>query len=423
MNVSVNDITDVEKEIEISTTPDELFPRFEEVYREYQKSASLKGFRKGKVPLSMIKKVYGERLRYSALDNIASDIFRDTMEERKIRPIGDPVLTTIDYKPESGLNFKIKYEILPKFTLGKYTGISVEKPVHEITDAEIDEELTRIRRTNSTLTDAQKIETEQSLITADLQELDETGMPLVGRKTTDAKLYLADESIFRDIRDKLIGASRDDVVRMTVEPREGEKGEKRNVEITVKQIKHVTLPEVTDEFIDKITKGKTKDVAAFRTELTESIRKYWDDRSRRRLLDGIITEIIRGHEFIVPESLVKAYTDSMIEDVRQRSPGQKLPPDFDEVKFREENRGPAAFQVKWHLIREKIIQDAGIDLTTEDYERFAQRDSAVIGVDTERLVKMYRDSPQTRDRLINEKLHEYLIAQSRVTDKSTTDVF
>lgn len=423
MNVSITDVTDVDKEVEISTTDEELTPHFEEAYRRYQQSATLKGFRKGKAPLSMIKQVYGESIRYTSIDTIAGDIYRHAMEERKIRPIGDPVLTAIDYKPESGLNFKIRYEVLPEFALGAYTGVKVEKPVHEITEDEVRAELDRIRRSNSTLTDAARIENEQTLVTADIQELDETGTPLIGRKTTDAKLYLADESIFREIREKLVGAESGAAVRLTVEPREGEQGEKRNLEITVKQIKSVALPEPTDEFVSTITKGKTATLAAFTDELRASIRRYWDDRSRRITLDAVIANIVGRHDFIVPESLVRAYTDSLIEDARHRSPDHKLPSDFNEQEFREQNRGAVAFQAKWHLIRDRIIADAGIDILQEDYERFAERDSAVIGVEKTRLAEMYRNSASTRERLLTDKLNDFLLSHADVTEKPTPVFF
>lgn len=432
MQVSITDVTDVDKEIEISTTPDELGPHFEEAYRRYQSTASLKGFRKGKAPLSMIKQVYGESIRYTSIDTIANDLYRKAMEERDIRPIGDPVLTTIDYKPESGLNFRIRYEVLPEFRLGSYRGVKVEKPVHEIADAEVQEELDRIRRSNSTLADIAAIETEQTLAVVDIQELDDSGAPLVGRKTSDARLYLADRSIFREIREKLIGAAVGSAVRMTVEPREGEAGPepaaggpggKRTLEVLVKQAKSVTLPEVTDEFVAKITKGKTTTAAAFLDELKQSIRRYWDDRSRRRALDAVISDIVGRHQFVVPESLVRAYTDSLIEDLKQRSPDRTLPADFNEQEFREGNRGPVAFQAKWHLIRDRIIADAGLEVSDEDYRRFAERDAAVIGVPADRLVDMYRNSPQTRERLLTEKLNDFLLAEAEVAERSTPEFF
>ncbi len=423
MNVSINDVTEVDKEVEITSSNEELTPHFEEAYRRYQQTAALKGFRKGKAPLSMIRQVYGESIRYSALDRIANNLYREAMEERKIRPIGEPVLTTIDYNPENGLSFKIKYEVLPDFDLDGYTGVKVEKPVHLITDEELNDELDRIRRSNSTLTEAAKVSGPHTLVTVDIQELDDGGTPLVGRKTTDAKLYLADKSIFREIREKLIGAELDATVRMTVEPAEGEQGEKRNIEVHLRQIKDVNLPDVTDEFIVGITKGKTRDVATFNAELKESIRKYWDEKSRRRTLDAVITDIVGRHSFTVPESLIRAYTDSLIDDVRQRSPERKLPPDFDEGQFREQNRGGVIFQAKWHLLRDRIIADSGLELTQEDYERFAERDAAVIGIEKERLAAMYRDSPQTRERLLGDKLHDYLLSVADVTEKSTEEFF
>jgi trigger factor len=423
MNVSITDVTDVDKEVEISAANEELEPHFEEAYRRYRQSATLKGFRKGKAPLTMIRQVYGESIRYTSIDTIANDLYRLAMEERSIRPIGDPVLTSIDYKPETGLNFRIRYEVLPEFALGSYTGVRVEKPVHEITEAEVSAEMDRIRRSNSTLSDAARVADEQTLVTADIQELDEAGTPLVGRKTADAKLYLADESIFREIREKLIGAEAGSTVRMTVGPLEGEKGERRNLEVAVKQIKAVALPEVTDEFVSKITRGKTASASAFADELRASIRRYWDDRSRRIALDAVISDIVRRHEFVVPESLVRAYTDSLIEDARHRAPDHKLPPEFNEQEFREKNRTAVAFQAKWHLIRDRIVADANIELTQEDYERFAERDSAVIGVEKARLAEMYRNSASTRERLLTDKLHDFLMDRADVTERPTAEFF
>lgn len=423
MQVSITDVTDVDKEIEISSTPEELDPHFEEAYRKYQATASLKGFRKGKAPMTMIRQIYGESIRYSSIDTIANDLYRQAMEERDIRPIGDPVLTTIDYKPETGLNFRIRYEVLPNFELGSYRGVRVEKPVHEITDQELQDELDRIRRSNSTLADITRIETEQTLAIVDIQELDDAGTPLIGRKTADARLYLADGSIFRVIREKLIGAEVGSAVRMTTEPREGEEGQKRNLEVLVKQAKSVTLPDVTDEFVSKITKEKTTSAAAFLDELKGSIRRYWDDRSRRRALDLVIADIVGRHQFVVPESLVRAYTDSLIEDLKHRAPDHQLPADFNEQEFREQNRGPVAFQAKWHLIRDRIIADAELELSDDDYRRFAERDASVIGVPAERLVEMYKNSPQTRERLLTDKLNDFILANAEVTEKSTPEFF
>jgi FKBP-type peptidyl-prolyl cis-trans isomerase (trigger factor) len=137
----------------------------------------------------------------------------------------------------------------------------------------------------------------------------------------------------------------------------------------------------------------------------------------------VISDIVGRHQFVVPEALVRAYTDSLIEDAKHRAPDHKLPADFNEQEFREQNRGPVAFQAKWHLIRDRIIADAELEISDDDYKKFAERDAAVIGVPAERLVDMYRNSAQTRERLLTDKLNDFLIANAEVTEKVTPEFF
>src|SRR5512147_1334482 len=127
MEVAVNDITDVQKEIHIIASPGELIPHFEEAYKREQPKIEIKGFRKGKAPIDLVKKMYGESIEYGALDVIASDIFREVAVERHIHPIGEPVLTDMHYHRGEPLSFKVKYEVKPSVTLGEYKGIPAEK--------------------------------------------------------------------------------------------------------------------------------------------------------------------------------------------------------------------------------------------------------------------------------------------------------
>ena len=89
MEVAITDITEVEKEISVSTTPEELAPHFEEAYKRQIPKLEIKGFRKGKAPLDMVKKLHGEAIEYGALDTIASDFYRQIVTERDIRTIGE----------------------------------------------------------------------------------------------------------------------------------------------------------------------------------------------------------------------------------------------------------------------------------------------------------------------------------------------
>ena len=98
MQVTLTSPSDVQQEVEIQLSHEELQPSFEKAFAKYRAKAELKGFRKGKAPMEMIRKLYGEAIEHESLDDIANDAFHKAMEERNIRPLGTPSMTDIDFK-------------------------------------------------------------------------------------------------------------------------------------------------------------------------------------------------------------------------------------------------------------------------------------------------------------------------------------
>jgi trigger factor len=421
MEVAITDISEVEKKIQIQATAEELVPHFEKAYREFQKKSEIPGFRKGKTPLEMVKKVYGEGIEYNSLQDVASTLYRQAVDERGIRPIGEPTMTDINYKRGETLDFTIRYEIKPAVTLNEYKNISVEKVLHTVNDEEIASEILRLRKSNSTLEPAETAADDESMVTADVQNLDETGTPLIGRKTSDMRIYLADENLVPEIRQVLRNARAGSVHRVTLQRERGERTETEDVEITVKKVEKVILPEFDNEFVKKITKEKVASVEDFRKKLRDDLGHYWKDRSERRLMDTIIAEIVRRHDITVPESLISGILNSLEEDLKNRSPNKTLPVDFNEKEFRENNRGYAIFQAKWFLLREEIIRAEGISVMDADLEVLAARDSQKVGIDKDRLVQFYKTSESVKDRILNDKLMAFLREHERVTEKTTEE--
>jgi trigger factor len=274
MEVAITDITEVEKEISVSTTPQELAPHFEEAYRRQIPKLEIKGFRKGKAPLDMVKKPHGEAIEYGALDTIASEFYRQIITEREIHTIGEPVLTDIDYKRGSGLSFKIKYEIKPVVHLQQYKGVPVERTVHQVTDEDVEHEILHLQQSNSTLEEVRTATSVEHVVTADVQQLDELGTPLIGKKNADMKIYLAGGTVYKQIRDALVNGSTGESRRVKFESeREGAKV-LNHVEVRLKKIERVVLPEVNEEFVKKLTKEKVTSVVDFRTGLRSDIEQY-----------------------------------------------------------------------------------------------------------------------------------------------------
>ncbi|MEX0737636.1 MAG: trigger factor [Bacteroidota bacterium] len=416
MEVTLVSISDVSKEVEIHATSDELKPHFEKAYHEYRPKIEIKGFRKGKAPLDMIKKLYGELIENEYLDKLASELYRQAVQEKDLKPIGEPTLVDLDYRRGEHFRFKIKYDVRPTITLKQYKGLSVKAVVHRLVDAELEEEIDRLRKGNSALVDVEKATDDEHIVTAEMQELDESGVPLIGKKTENARFYLADPQLEKPFKDALTGAAKGNEHTVRFEHQHGDHTHKVNAKLNVTNVQKVILPELNDELVKKVTKDKISTVAEFRTSLREDLESYWKEKNRRSRINAIIAEIIRLHEFEVPESLIRSVIEGLLEEIKNQYPNKQLPQDFEFEKFFQENREYALYQSRWALLREDIVGAENLEVDEATLVALAEREAPKIGIDKERLITYYKSSDQVKDRLVSEKLMDLLISSSMINE-------
>ncbi|MGA9121066.1 MAG: trigger factor [Bacteroidota bacterium] len=418
MQVTINTLSEVEKEADIVVTHEELLPHFDQAYEEFRPKVELKGFRKGRVPMPMIKQLYGEAIEQDALEEIAGFFFRTAMKDKNVEPMGRPVLTEKNYERGKGFSFKIKYEVRPTIDLHGYKGLELTKFVHPVEDTEVQDEIERLRRVNSTSEPAEKVVDENFAVTADVQELDDTGAPLIGRKTANVRFHLIDPDVAPEVKDALKNAENGQTYRATISTQHGDHAHTSNLSLNVTKIERVSLPPFDDALAKKATRDAVPTAEELRANIARDLKTYWEDLSNRRLNDDIVAEMVKMHEFTVPSSFVEVYLDAMVDDVRQRSRDKQLPRGFDEQKFRESNRADAIWQAKWMLIKDRIVEVEGTTLSDEDIENAAERDAVTLKIAKDRLLAHYKTSESSRDRLVGEKVMQFLKDHAKITEKN-----
>jgi len=117
VDLTITPLSEVSQQADIEISDAELQPHFRKAYEAFRPKAQFRGFRKGKVPLDLVKKLYGEAIEQDALEGIAEDVYRQAMQERSIVPIGRPSLVTMDFQRGSHLRFRITYEVKPTVEL------------------------------------------------------------------------------------------------------------------------------------------------------------------------------------------------------------------------------------------------------------------------------------------------------------------
>lgn len=416
MEVTIKSNTDCEQEMQITMSQEELAPHFEKAYREAAPALEIKGFRKGKVPMHMIKKMFGASIEYQAVEDISNDMFRKEIEARDINPIGTPTIVKLDFKPGTPLTYAIKYEIRPQFELKDYSGLTIEKYIHSSNDTELSNEIERLQQINSTLEEAQKVEDEHYVATVDMHDMEAQGHSQEGMR-----IYLKEKSTEQEIKDALKGASVGDVKEVKFTHQHGDHSHDVHLKLTIKKVEKVILPAVDDTLAQKVSNGKFQTIEELKQNIKKDLEEFWKERSDRRFENDLLSEIVKQYEFTVPESLIQNVTDTFIEDAKNQQPNKQLPKNFNEKQYREQSRETAIWQSKWLLIKEQFIAKEKIEIADAEIEKIAEEESAKLNIDKERLVNFYKSSENALERLKYNRLIDILKQNVKIMEVVTDD--
>lgn len=417
MEATLTEAGPIQKDVHIILTPEEFAPYRNAAYRKAQQRANVKGFRPGKVPLSVVQKLYGKELDEQAAEEAIQKSFGSFAEEHHLHPFGTPFVIDMKHADDGGLSFVIRYEVLPEFTLGEYKGLKARKVFHVITPEEIDREIEWLRERHRTEETVDTVADENHTAVVDFQKLDESGAPLIGDVSRNVPVNLRSERINPELKAALIGKRLDDAVRINL-PVGGEEGEVDiPYELTIKDIKQVVLPELDSEFASKLTGEEESDVEDLRDMIKQSIEAEYDAQYARLFRDSLIDRLIESHDISVPSALVGQIINSYLEDEKKNHPNGELPKDFPYQEFYTSQRESAERVARWLLLRDRIIETEGITATDEDFEAVARIDAERLGMDPQTLLDYYKGNDEIHQRIIAEKVMQLLVDYSEVEEE------
>ena len=423
MEYKINDISLTEKEIEVTLLFDEIKTDVETEVKKQTKSIQIAGFRKGKVPPALIKKMYGDALEYEASEKVANHQFWDIAKDNHLHPIGQPTMTDIKFKPGENLFFKVKYEVVPKLDVKEYTGLSIEIPKFEIKDDEVESEIKYILKANSTNEPADKVGDDKNFILdVEMKRVDETGKVLEGTKPENIQIDLTNERVQQEILDNAKGKKTGESFSFSFTDEHTEKdenGEEKKVSekyiysALINGIKKILAPELNEELIKKVTKDKVSNETDLRAEIRKDIQGYYDQKIEEITQDKLIGLIVKNNDFVPPVSLVNNILEDMVKNEEEASKKQGYRK-YDKNEASNRLRKSAEFNVKWYLIKEAIQKKENITISDEELNELAAKDAEKTGIAVDKLINYYKSSHYS-EKLIDKKMYDFLKEKSNIT--------
>ncbi len=410
MESKVNVISNSEHEISVKLDYDEIKKDIDEAYLKERKNISMPGFRKGKVPLQIVKKIYGDTIEYRASKDIANEKFWYIVKSDELKPISTPKLTDLNYDKGKELTFKIRYEVMPEIEPKDYKGLEIEKPVFKVKEENIEKELKDILRKEASFEEAEKVENEDYKITVDLQLLKENGeISENSQKQMGIEISLNNPDLKSDVTEKALGKKVGDTFEF-VYSFEIEKGKGTYIDLKylaeVKKIEKFVFPEWSEELCKKVSDGKAKSLDELKQFLRDEYDKFYKSEAEKIYVDSLMSKIMKNNEVELPKEFTEKYLDDLTEsEIRKQQENNYNTPDKEDVK--EDLRKIAEWHVKWDILSNAIAKAENIEVTDEDLKKIAEEESSKTNISVEKLIKYYKDSNK-KSEILEGKIIDFL---------------
>lgn len=382
-----------------------------EVQDKYAKTLQLPGFRRGKVPIAVIERKFGEALRAEALQEVVNRVLEEHLPKAEHAPLSmdRPRLVDTDLKWEEGkdLVFHVEYDTLPPFKLPAWRDIEVTVPQVRVTDEDIAAELERIRQDNAiTVAKTAGGAAEGDLVTVDFCELDAAEQPVPGSERQDFTFVLGTyQNLYhfdRELAGLAVGEERVFTKDYPADfPHAELAGTTKTLRVKVKALKERKLPDLDDEFAKDVSDQfqTLEDLKAhLRRQLEENLEEEIEDHTFQIFLE----ELSKRVSIDLPASLIQLQLDAHWETVAQRNnlTTEKLDKVLGPEKKREilESWTEAAREgVKRDLLYEAIRKELAVEVTDEDLHKAFERHSRRSGFPLEDLKRFYTERKLMED--------------------------
>jgi trigger factor len=377
MNVKVQDIEKNVVQLEIEVDADTFEEGMKKSFIKNAKQFNVPGFRKGKAPRSIIERYYGEQVLYEdAINAVCPDAYDKAVEENDIHPVDRPEIDIVQIGEGRSLIFTAKVTVKPEVELGEYKGVEVEKVESEVTDEDIERELTLAREKNSRLVAVE----DRPVKDGDTVNINFEGfiedVPFEGGKAEDFNLVIGSGKFIEGFEEQLIGAEEGQEIDINVTFPEdyGNKdlaGKPALFKVKINSIKVKELPELDDEFAKDVSEFDTLD--EYKADLRNKLTERMQQQAKRQMEDRVIEKVVKNAKIDLPRVMIDKQIENIIYDfdMRLRYQGMDLQKYLeitgsDINSFREQFEERAENEVRTQLVIEKITKVEGIEASEEE---------------------------------------------------------
>ncbi len=427
MNVKMEKLEKNVVKFEVTVGADKFAEAVKKSYAKNAKKFNVPGFRKGKAPMNIITKYYGDSALYEdAINYICDTTYPQIISENDIHPVDYPTIDIVQIGEGKEFIYTASVSVVPEVELGAYKGIEAKKEVIEVSAEDVENKLKELQAKNT------RVEVKDGAVeNGDIAVIDFKGyvedVAFEGGEANDFELEIGSGSFIDNFEEQLVGLSAGDAKDVNVKfPEQYGKdelnGKPAKFEVTIKSVKRKELPEITDEFASEVSEFDT--LEELRNSLKEELVKEKEEKASNDYENAVMEAVVANANVEIPDALINRELDSMLEDLGNRLKYQGLDlenyfkfTNSTEKDFREQMKDIATKNVKSQLVISEVAKVEKFEATEEEIKERATELATKYGEadkleDTvERLVKVQRE--YFENQIVNEKVKNVIMENSK----------
>jgi trigger factor len=401
----------VERLLEVSVPLATVAAEEEKTARRYASSVRLPGFRPGKAPPAMVRKRFKDAIRQQVLETLVQEAFKEVMEREKLDVAAQPHVHDVKFDEGQPLTFELHLEVRPKVELARTEGFRITRTETPVTDDAVAQQIETLRDQKATWAPVEEKPREGDMVKVLLATPETAGSEMP--EGSPYNIVLGGGQAIPGVEELIMelapGETKERVVKWPDDfPDEAQRGQTKNVRVTLQEVKRKTSPALDDAFAREVGDFDSIDAlnAAVRTDLEEHARRDADALVRQQLID----EITQANPFDVPPSWINRMISAYIE-------AYKIPEEQRQV-FAGEFASVAERQVRRDMVIEAIADQQKLAATEKDVDDRVAAVAEQRGSDPGQVYASLQKAgrlPEIERSITEEKVFEWLIARNEIT--------
>ena len=422
MQVSVESGEGLERKLTIEVPAENVNEKIESKLKDISRQVRLDGFRPGKVPMRIVKQRFGTQARQEVYGEVIQNTFYEAAAQEKLSPVGEPSIEIKDDSGEGGFAYVATFEVVPTVELADLTAAEVEKPVSEVTEADIDAMFDKLQKQRQTWNEVERAAQNDDQVVISFKGMMD-GEVFDGGSAENTPLVLGSGAMIDGFESGLLGAAKDETRSLELTFPEGYHaenlaGKEVTFEVTVNSVSEPVLPEIDEDFVKSlgVESGNAEDL---REEVKNNMTHELNQKIQTLVKDRVMDVLVEKHEFDVPSVMVKQEAERMLEQAKNdmMARGQSTQVDLPATIFEDQ----AGRRVKLGLIVGEVINKqefkADDDKVREKIEKFAASYES-----PEEVVEYYMNNPQQKATLENlvleDEVVDWVLGQVKVSENN-----